>query len=103
MLCALSHLHGLAGHFETARDHYRRSRALYEVLGIKVYGALVSLDSAPTEMLAEDPAAAERELRSDFETLTELGDKSYLPTTAALLAGALHELGRDDEALHTPT
>ena len=36
----------------------------------------------------------------DFETLTALGDKSYLPTTAALLAQALHELGRDDEALH---
>ena len=100
VLCALSHLHGMAGDFDTARDQYRRSRELYDEVGLKVHAALVSLDSAPTELLAENPAAAERELRSDFEALTEMGDKSYLPTTAALLAEALHALGRDDEALH---
>jgi class 3 adenylate cyclase/tetratricopeptide (TPR) repeat protein len=98
VLCALAHLHGLAGDFDEARTLYRRSRATYEELGLKVHAALVSLDSGPVEMLAGDPAAAERELRRDYETLTELGDKSYLPTTAALLAEALHELGRDDEA-----
>jgi class 3 adenylate cyclase/tetratricopeptide (TPR) repeat protein len=100
VLCALSHLHGLAGEFDTAREHYRRSRSIYEQLGMRVHAALVSLDSAPVEMLAGDPAAAERELRIDYETLTALGDKSYLPTNAALLARALHELGRSDEAEH---
>ena len=100
VLCALSHLHGLAGDFETARDLYRRSRSTYDDLGMRVHAALVSLDSAPIEMLAGDPATAERDLRVDYETLSGLGDKSYLPTTAALLARALHELGRDSEAEH---
>lgn len=59
---------------------------------------MVSLDSAPVEMLAGDPSAAERELRADYEALEAMGDKNYLSTTAALLAQALHELGRDDEA-----
>jgi class 3 adenylate cyclase/tetratricopeptide (TPR) repeat protein len=98
VLCALSHLHGLAGDFDTARDLYRRSRSTYDDLGMRVHAALVSLDSAPIEMLAGDPATAERDLRVDYETLSGMGDKSYLPTTAALLARALHELGRDGEA-----
>jgi tetratricopeptide (TPR) repeat protein len=100
VLCALSHLEGLAGRFEDARLHYRNSRAIYDELGMKVHAALVSLDSAPVELLAGEPAAAERELRLDYEALAALGDKSYLPTTAALLAQALHEMGRDDEAEH---
>jgi class 3 adenylate cyclase len=98
VLCALAHLHGLAGEFDEARRLYQRARDTYEELGLRVHAALVSLDSGPVEMLAGDPAAAERELRRDYEALTELGDKSYLPTTAALLAEALHDLGRDDEA-----
>jgi class 3 adenylate cyclase/tetratricopeptide (TPR) repeat protein len=98
VLCALAHLDGLAGEFDEARTLYRQARERYEGLGLKVHAALVSLDSGPVEMLAGDAAAAERELRRDYETLTALGDKSYLPTTAALLAQALHELGRDEEA-----
>jgi ATP/maltotriose-dependent transcriptional regulator MalT len=98
VLCALSHLHGLAGDFDEARVLYRQARERYEDLGLRVHAALVSLDSGPVEMLAGDFAAAERELRHDYDTLTELGDKSYLPTTAALLAHAVHELGRVDEA-----
>lgn len=98
VLCALSHLEGLAGRFTEARELYRRSRAIYEDLGLRVHAALVSLDSAPVEMLAGDAVAAERELRRDYEALEELGEKNYLSTTAALLAQALHELGRDDEA-----
>jgi class 3 adenylate cyclase/tetratricopeptide (TPR) repeat protein len=98
VLCALAHLHGLAGEFDQARLLYGQARERYEGLGLRVHAALVSLDSGPVEMLAGDFAAAERELRRDYETLTELGDKSYLPTTAALLAHALTGLDRDDEA-----
>jgi tetratricopeptide (TPR) repeat protein len=100
VLCALAHLQGLAGQFESAREHYQRSRSIYQQLGMKIAAALVSLDSAPVEMLAGDPAAAARELRGDFDALTGLGDRSYLPTTAALLARALQELGRSEEAEH---
>ncbi|HEY7045024.1 MAG TPA: adenylate/guanylate cyclase domain-containing protein, partial [Nocardioidaceae bacterium] len=61
VLCALAHLQGLAGQFESAREHYQRSRSIYQQLGMKIAAALVSLDSAPVEMLAGDPAAAARE------------------------------------------
>jgi ATP/maltotriose-dependent transcriptional regulator MalT len=98
VMCALSHLHGLAGEFDEARRCYRQARERYDGLGLPVHAALVSLDSGPVEMLAGDAVAAERELRRDYDTLTGIGDKSYLPTTAALLAQALHELDRDDEA-----
>jgi class 3 adenylate cyclase/tetratricopeptide (TPR) repeat protein len=100
VLCALSHLQGLAGRFEEARDLYRRSRTLYEDLGHKLLAALVSLDSAPVEMLAGNPKAAERELRRDYEALSGMGERDHLSTTAALLAQALYELGRADEAEH---
>jgi class 3 adenylate cyclase/tetratricopeptide (TPR) repeat protein len=51
------------------------------------------------ELLAGDPAAAERTLRQSHETLTAMGDSGSLALTAALLAEALHRQGRDDEAL----
>lgn len=98
VLCALSHLLGMAGRFDEAREMYGRSRAMYCELGLKVNAALVSLDSAIVEMLAGDPVAAERELRADYEALKRMGEKNYLSTTAALLAHALHAQGRDDEA-----
>jgi tetratricopeptide (TPR) repeat protein len=49
-------------------------------------------------MLAGDPAAAEAELRTDLEVLREMGERDYLPTTAALLSEALYRQGRLDEA-----
>ena len=64
----------------------------------RFHAALTSLDSGAVEMLAGDPFAAERELRMDYETLTEMGERDYMPTTAALLAEALYEQGRFDDA-----
>ena len=98
VLCALSHLLGLAGRFDEARELYRRSRAMYVELGLRVNAALVSLDSGVVEMLAGDPGVAERELRADYEALDAMGDRNYLSTAAGLLAQAPHALGRDDEA-----
>jgi ATP/maltotriose-dependent transcriptional regulator MalT len=51
------------------------------------------------ELLAGDPAAAERELRPDYETLVSMGNSYSLSTMAALLARAVREQGRDEEAL----
>jgi tetratricopeptide (TPR) repeat protein len=49
-------------------------------------------------MLAEDPEAAEVELRRACETLEQLGEKGFLSTRAALLAHALCAQGRYEEA-----
>jgi tetratricopeptide (TPR) repeat protein len=50
------------------------------------------------EILADDPGAAERDLRWGVETLRGIGELSWLSTTAAFLAEALYSQGRLDEA-----
>jgi len=53
---------------------------------------------AIVELLAGDPAAAERSLRSGYEALEEMGERAYLSTTAAYLAQAIFAQGRHEEA-----
>jgi tetratricopeptide (TPR) repeat protein len=98
LLCTLSHLTAMQGHAEEARDLYRLSRSVLEELGWRFDAALTSIDSGAVEMLAGDPVAAEAELRGDLEVLRGMGDRDHLSTTAALLAEALFEQGRLDEA-----
>jgi tetratricopeptide (TPR) repeat protein len=101
--CALGHLRGLAGQYDEARTHFTISRATYDELGLAVHRAVVSLDSAPVEMLAGDHAAAARELEADLAVLQALGDRNYVATTSALLAQCLGRLGRLDEAMTLTT
>ena len=54
---------------------------------------------AIVEMLAGDPAAAEREIRPECEMLEGMGETYFLSTMAAMLARAVQEQGRDEEAL----
>ena len=50
------------------------------------------------ELLAGDFAKAERELRWGYDTLTAIGELSWLSTVEAILAEALYDQGRHDEA-----
>jgi ATP/maltotriose-dependent transcriptional regulator MalT len=50
------------------------------------------------ELLAGDPAAAERELRWGYDKLKEIGELSWLSTNTALLAEAAYLVGRTEEA-----
>ncbi len=94
----LAHLEAMRANFDTARTRYQRSRALLEEFGYRFLAALTSLDSAPVEMLAGDLAAAERELRRDYRTLGEMGERNYISTTAGMLAEVLYRRGRYDES-----
>ncbi len=96
--CALAHLEAMLGDFETARAHYRASRDTLQELGWKMLAATISIDSGTIEMLAGDPVAAEAELRADYEALHRMGATDYAWTTAAILAEALYQQGRFDEA-----
>src|SRR5205085_1905258 len=98
VLGSLARLYALDGDFERARDAYRRARAVLEDLGTNVLAASLSLDSHAVELLAGEPAAAERELRRDYEALDRMGEKYLLSTIAGLLAQALCAQGRYEEA-----
>ncbi|MFN2557910.1 MAG: hypothetical protein ABR592_13780, partial [Nitriliruptorales bacterium] len=89
----------MLGRFVDARDSIAQARALLEEIALTVWvaGPLTQV-AGWVELLADDPAAAERELRWGFATLQEIGEFSWLSTTASLLAEALYEQGRYQEA-----
>jgi class 3 adenylate cyclase/tetratricopeptide (TPR) repeat protein len=97
-LRALAQLEAMRGDFSRARELYRRSRASLEELGWKLHAAGTSTSSGPIELLAGDAIAAERELRKDDEALEQMGDRYYRSTLAGLLAEALYQQGRYEEA-----
>ena len=93
LLGYLAALLALQGSFDEARELCRRGRALLGELGLDVEGALVDIEAWRIEMLANDPLAAERELRRAYETLHAVGEKYILSTVAVLLARSLYALG----------
>jgi predicted ATPase/class 3 adenylate cyclase len=95
---AIGQLEAMRGDFERARLLYRRSRASLEELGCLFLAALTSLTSSVIEVLAEDLATAELELRTDYGRLEEMGERNYISTTAGLLADVLYRQGRYGES-----
>jgi predicted ATPase/class 3 adenylate cyclase len=94
----LGRLEAMRGDFERARWLYSAGRAVLEEMGQSVAAASTSLDSCAVEMLAGAPAAAERELRRDYEALSEMGEKVLLSTIVGELARAVYARGGHDEA-----
>jgi tetratricopeptide (TPR) repeat protein len=94
----LARLHAMQGNFEHARVLCTRGRAVLQDMGRSVAAASTSMDSCSVEMLAGDPAAAERELRRDYDELEEMGEKVLLSTIAGELARAVYARGGYDEA-----
>ena len=88
----------MAGRFADARELSSHSRAILEDLGLTLM--LPTLDgwTGQAELLAGDPAAAERLWRRAYQALEGLGEKGNLSTIAAYLAEALYSQGRYDEA-----
>jgi class 3 adenylate cyclase/tetratricopeptide (TPR) repeat protein len=97
VLRALAGLHAMDGDFELARSVLATSSGVFEELGQTLNSAVSHVD-AIVEMLAGDPVAAERGLRTGFGALEEMGERAYLSTTAAYLAQVIVAQGRDEEA-----
>jgi tetratricopeptide (TPR) repeat protein len=95
----LARLYAMRGDFDEARRLYAKARITLEEMGRSVIANSISLDSCGVEMLAGDPAAAERELRRDFDALTAMGERYVLSTIAAELARAVDAQRRYEEAL----
>ena len=91
-------LHAMRGDFERARSDYRRAYAAIEELGHEglKYGCTAFI--ADAELLAGDPVTAERWLRRGYEAMHAMGDLGPAPTSAHMLARALSDQGRWDEA-----
>ncbi len=89
------------GRFGEARALVGRARALVQEVALTVWQAGPLAQFAGwVELLVGDPERAEGELRWGYDTLTEIGELSWLSTVAALLAEALCAQGRDEEAEH---
>ncbi len=87
------------GRLDESRALIGRAKALLEEVALTVWLAgPVAQFAGWIELLAGDSAAAERELRWGYDKLKEIGELSWLSTTAALLAEAVYLVGRADEA-----
>jgi tetratricopeptide (TPR) repeat protein len=95
----MSPLYAMLGDFPTARRLYAEANASFDELGVTLFSARTSLQSAVVELLAGDLEAAERVLRRDYEALAQLDERYWRPTVAANLALVLCRLDRFDEAL----
>lgn len=98
VLAALAQLSAMRGEIDRGRELARQARALLEEIGGEVAAASTSLDSAGIEVLAGNFAAAEADLRRDYELLERMGEKYVLPTIAALLGQVVYAQGRLEEA-----
>jgi class 3 adenylate cyclase/tetratricopeptide (TPR) repeat protein len=87
------------GRFDEARELFARARALLEEVSLPVWLAGALAQSLGWALLFEGkPAVAEQELRSGYETLTAIGEVSFLSTVAGILAEAIYAQGRYGEA-----
>ena len=98
VLCYLGGLAALQGNYDEARELHGRGRGVFEELGHAVGIAGSTTVSGPIELLAGDPAAAERELRFGYDAFEAMGETGILSSLAALLAEAVLAQGRSAEA-----
>ncbi len=98
VVCVLAQLEAMRGDFDRARELYGSALATFEELSLPVDAATLSLSSARVELLADDAAAAERELRRGYDYLSGLDERYLRSSVAGLLAEALVAQGRLDEA-----
>jgi class 3 adenylate cyclase/tetratricopeptide (TPR) repeat protein len=88
----------MRGEFDQARANFARGLALLQDLGQQLSATGLSQEYFDIEMLAGDPAAAEKRLRSACETFEQMGEKGLLATRLGCLAEAVYAQGRFAEA-----
>src|ERR671931_1555186 len=92
------YLDAFDGRFAEARARAAASREPMQALGRRILLGSQSRYAGEIELLAGDPAAAERLLRDGLRALREFGERGNAASVAAILARALQALGRDAEA-----
>ena len=74
---ALAWVRAMQERFDEARELVGRARAIFEDLGLRLRSMFVSETAGAIEMLAGDPAAAEREFRAGFDAAIEMGEQGF--------------------------
>jgi class 3 adenylate cyclase/tetratricopeptide (TPR) repeat protein len=97
-LVSLAGLQAMSDRFVEARGLLERGEIIAEELGFRLWFAGFSLVSGDVELLAGDPAAAERRLRRGYDVLKKVGERGVLSTVASRLARTIYVQGRYDEA-----
>jgi predicted ATPase/DNA-binding SARP family transcriptional activator len=108
VLSPLSMLYAYVGRFADARTALARAQS---VLSGPLDTALSAFPAGRVELVAANPAGAERVLTQGRQALRAMGDRGYLSSLTAMLAEALYEQGRlsevqqlteEDEAAASP-
>jgi ATP/maltotriose-dependent transcriptional regulator MalT len=98
VLIAQAELQAMLGRFDGTREQIVEAREILQDLGLRILSLAPLMSLGNLELLAGDPDAAERNLLQAYEGLQRLGERGFLSTIAALLANAIYEQGRYDEA-----
>jgi DNA-binding SARP family transcriptional activator/tetratricopeptide (TPR) repeat protein len=100
ILLNLAGLYAMQDDFAAAQVTLNTAKTLLETLG-PTMTAIMTAPAALIAMLAGDPATAERYLRVEYDSLYQMGERRFLPTSAAKLARAIAAQGpsRYDEAI----
>jgi len=96
VLHPLALLHAMDGDFVQARALIREADTILDDLGR--LESTVSHHEASVELLAGQPATAESKLLMGYQRLKEMGEKSLLATTAAMLGQAAFAQGHIEAA-----
>jgi class 3 adenylate cyclase/tetratricopeptide (TPR) repeat protein len=94
----LGTLIALQGDEDTGRELLEEARVIFTELGHKEALGVLPFSTAPLELRAGNPIAAERELRTGIEILEGMGDRARSGHLTAMLAAPLVDQGRLDEA-----
>jgi predicted ATPase/class 3 adenylate cyclase len=97
-LRVLGTLLALQGDEETGRQLLEQARTIFTELGHKQALSSLPFSTGPLELRSGNPAAAEAELRAGLKLMQEMGERARVSSMAAILAGALLDQGRFDEA-----
>jgi tetratricopeptide (TPR) repeat protein len=94
----VSGFYAMLGRFDEARALLAQAHAILEELGRKIDAVTLAFWTGPLELLARNPAEAERVTGEACDFLEAAGERGWLSTMATIHSNALSDLGRFDEA-----
>jgi ATP/maltotriose-dependent transcriptional regulator MalT len=98
LLAVLATLEAMQGRLAEARELVDRAGPVADELGYQSQLGAFTFHQGVVELLAGDPAAAERTIRPALEQLELVGDTSNYSSIVAVLARAVYDQGRYGEA-----